>query len=244
MQAQHALAEADSARSSSGCSSDDDPSYAVSKAAAGTAAARIVLQALAVTQAGIVSMREALSRMPVGCHPLIFYQRVRPFLSGWKTNPTLPDGVLYEVPAWGRERGVRTLQTFEVCPVARCSFSIGESWSGGILAREGLLFPGRSTPPQPSVCGLRTSLSHRRCSMMSRAPFFSPSPRNPLPRNTMCLHPVGKLPGSQLEKTAISRRQRSAKHAFSCPRRRARGVSLGALFPRLLAGDEGLHAPG
>lgn len=50
-----------------------------------------------MARAGIVSMREALSRMPVGCHPLIFYQRVRPFLSGWKANPTLPDGVLYEV---------------------------------------------------------------------------------------------------------------------------------------------------
>lgn len=52
---------------------------------------------MAIAKAGIESMREALSRMPVGCHPLIFYQRVRPFLSGWKANPTLPDGVLYEV---------------------------------------------------------------------------------------------------------------------------------------------------
>lgn len=46
---------------------------------------------------GIKEMQGALSRMPEGCHPLIFYQRVRPFLSGWKANPTLPDGVLYEV---------------------------------------------------------------------------------------------------------------------------------------------------
>ncbi|CAN0198428.1 unnamed protein product, partial [Ectocarpus fasciculatus] len=76
-QAQHAIAEADSGSDAS-------------------AAARVVLEALAVARAGIVSMREALARMPVGCHPLIFYQRVRPFLSGWKANPTLPDGVVYE----------------------------------------------------------------------------------------------------------------------------------------------------
>ncbi|CAM9258716.1 unnamed protein product, partial [Hapterophycus canaliculatus] len=85
LEAQHAIAEAGSARSSS-------------------STARVVLTALAVTRAGIVSMREALSRMPVGCHPLIFYQRVRPFLSGWKTNPTLPDGVLYEGVSSKRQR--------------------------------------------------------------------------------------------------------------------------------------------
>lgn len=62
-----------------------------------SSAARVVLAALAVAHAGIREMREALSRMPVGCHPLIFYERVRPFLSGWKANPTLPNGVLYEV---------------------------------------------------------------------------------------------------------------------------------------------------
>ncbi|CAM9734761.1 unnamed protein product, partial [Ectocarpus sp. 13 AM-2016] len=77
LEAQHAIAEADSGSDAS-------------------AAAGVVLDALAVARAGIVSMREALARMPVGCHPLIFYQRVRPFLSGWKANPTLPDGVVYE----------------------------------------------------------------------------------------------------------------------------------------------------
>ncbi|CAN0029704.1 unnamed protein product, partial [Sphacelaria rigidula] len=61
-----------------------------------SAAARVVVAALAVAQKGIKDMQGALSRMPEGCHPLIFYQRVRPFLSGWKANPTLPNGVLYE----------------------------------------------------------------------------------------------------------------------------------------------------
>ena len=37
----------------------------------------------------------SLSNMREGCHPFIFYHRVRPFLSGWKDNPTLIDGVIY-----------------------------------------------------------------------------------------------------------------------------------------------------
>lgn len=95
-QAQHAIAEA--AISSSARTSDANVNAAEpNNNASSIAAARVVLEALAVARAGIVGMREALSRMPVGCHPLIFYHRVRPFLSGWKANPTLPDGVLYEV---------------------------------------------------------------------------------------------------------------------------------------------------
>ncbi|CAN0078752.1 unnamed protein product [Scytosiphon promiscuus] len=104
LEAQHAIAEANSARGNGTTTSDDGSSSAGTRAAAAAAAARVVLQALAVTRAGIESMREGLSRMPVGCHPLIFYQRVRPFLSGWKTNPTLPDGVLYEGVSSKRQR--------------------------------------------------------------------------------------------------------------------------------------------
>ena len=48
-----------------------------------------------VSQA-IRGMVESLATMREGCHPFIFYHRVRPFLSGWKHNPTLPDGIIYE----------------------------------------------------------------------------------------------------------------------------------------------------
>ena len=41
-------------------------------------------------------MCESLSAMREGCHPFIFYHRVRPFLSAWKHNPTLPNGIIYE----------------------------------------------------------------------------------------------------------------------------------------------------
>lgn len=44
----------------------------------------------------VQGMHESLMAMREGCHPFIFYHRVRPFLSGWKHNPTLPNGVLYE----------------------------------------------------------------------------------------------------------------------------------------------------
>jgi indoleamine 2,3-dioxygenase len=35
-------------------------------------------------------------RMPERCDPYIYYQRVRPYIHGWKNNPALPDGLIYE----------------------------------------------------------------------------------------------------------------------------------------------------
>jgi len=48
-----------------------------------------------VSQA-IANINVSLSNMREGCLPYIFYHRVRPFLSGWKNNPTMPNGLLYE----------------------------------------------------------------------------------------------------------------------------------------------------
>ena len=48
------------------------------------------------TATAIRGMVASLDTMREGCHPFIFYHRVRPFLSGWKHNPTLVDGVIYE----------------------------------------------------------------------------------------------------------------------------------------------------
>lgn len=39
----------------------------------------------------------SMGAMREGCHPFIFFHRVRPFLSAWKNNPTLPNGVIYQV---------------------------------------------------------------------------------------------------------------------------------------------------
>jgi Indoleamine 2,3-dioxygenase len=45
----------------------------------------------------IMGMVLSMGAMREGCHPFIFYNRVRPFLSAWKNNPTLPNGVIYQV---------------------------------------------------------------------------------------------------------------------------------------------------
>lgn len=51
------------------------------------------LRKIATAVRGMVA---SLATMREGCHPFIFYHRVRPFLSGWKHNPTLVNGVIYE----------------------------------------------------------------------------------------------------------------------------------------------------
>lgn len=35
-------------------------------------------------------------RMPERCDPYIYFQRVRPYIHGWKNNPALPQGLIYE----------------------------------------------------------------------------------------------------------------------------------------------------
>jgi indoleamine 2,3-dioxygenase len=35
-------------------------------------------------------------RMPERCDPMIYYQRVRPFIHGWKNNPALGEGLIYD----------------------------------------------------------------------------------------------------------------------------------------------------
>ena len=35
-------------------------------------------------------------RMPEQCDPHIYFERVRPYIHGWKDNPALPDGLIYE----------------------------------------------------------------------------------------------------------------------------------------------------
>ncbi|MHA7818998.1 MAG: PrnB family protein [Erythrobacter sp.] len=43
-------------------------------------------------------------RMPEKCDPYIYFERVRPYIHGWKDNPALPNGVIYEgVERYGSE---------------------------------------------------------------------------------------------------------------------------------------------
>ena len=41
-------------------------------------------------------MRGIMESMPRHVRPAFFYSRIRPYLAGWKGNPTLPEGVVYE----------------------------------------------------------------------------------------------------------------------------------------------------
>ncbi|HEX4136579.1 MAG TPA: hypothetical protein VHY84_18345 [Bryobacteraceae bacterium] len=70
--------------------------------AAETAEAEHLQSLLAKVQASIESMYATLKRMPEWCDPYIYYQRVRPYIHGWKDHPDLPRGVIYEgVEAYG-----------------------------------------------------------------------------------------------------------------------------------------------
>jgi indoleamine 2,3-dioxygenase len=44
----------------------------------------------------IQAMYASMERMPEYCDPYIYYNRVRPYIHGWKNNPSLPDGLVYE----------------------------------------------------------------------------------------------------------------------------------------------------
>ena len=52
--------------------------------------------ALEDISAGIAQMIVILRRMPEYCDPYIYYHRVRPYIHGWKNNPAVPDGVIYD----------------------------------------------------------------------------------------------------------------------------------------------------
>ncbi len=44
----------------------------------------------------LAAMYQVLGRMPERCDPYIYFHRVRPYIFGWRNNPSLPDGVIYE----------------------------------------------------------------------------------------------------------------------------------------------------
>ncbi|MDW8235855.1 MAG: hypothetical protein RMK98_04450 [Bacteroidia bacterium] len=53
-------------------------------------------QALSHVREALELMYAILERMPEKCDPYIYYHRVRPYIHGWKDNPALPEGLLYE----------------------------------------------------------------------------------------------------------------------------------------------------
>lgn len=44
----------------------------------------------------LIDINEIFRLMPEKCDPYIYYHRVRPYIFGWKNNPDLPNGIIYE----------------------------------------------------------------------------------------------------------------------------------------------------
>lgn len=42
-------------------------------------------------------------RMPERCDPYVYFERVRPYIHGWRDNPALPDGIIYEGTRFGNK---------------------------------------------------------------------------------------------------------------------------------------------
>ncbi len=68
-------------------------------------------------------------RMPECCDPYIYFNRVRPYIHGWKDNPALPEGVIYEGVAetGGKPRAFRgqTGSQSSIVPAMDALFNIG-----------------------------------------------------------------------------------------------------------------------
>ncbi len=84
------------ARLSSLPSSLPSPSLALDPPALLAAAHAWLAGALGRVKGRVDRMRGIMDSMPAHVRPAFFYHRIRPYLTGWKGNPTLPEGVVYE----------------------------------------------------------------------------------------------------------------------------------------------------
>ena len=61
-------------------------------------------KALIQLRDALQAMYDVLCRMPERCDPYVYFHRVRPYIFGWRNNPSLPNGVIYEgVDAYGAQ---------------------------------------------------------------------------------------------------------------------------------------------
>ena len=61
-----------------------------------------VIEALQTIRSAWLTVNHTMKRMPEACDPYVYYNRVRPYIHGWKNNPALPEGLIYEgVEAYG-----------------------------------------------------------------------------------------------------------------------------------------------
>lgn len=56
----------------------------------------VLISQLQTIADSLTKMCDTLDRMPEYCDPYIYFNRVRPYIHGWKANPALPNGLVYE----------------------------------------------------------------------------------------------------------------------------------------------------
>ena len=56
----------------------------------------LVLKELSNVKESMMEVNHIFRKMPEKCDPYIYYHRVRPYIFGWKNNPDLPEGLIYE----------------------------------------------------------------------------------------------------------------------------------------------------
>jgi len=56
----------------------------------------VLLDELTSIKEAMLEVNHIFRKMPEKCDPYIYYHRVRPYIFGWKNNPALPDGLIYE----------------------------------------------------------------------------------------------------------------------------------------------------
>ncbi|MEL7100215.1 MAG: indoleamine 2,3-dioxygenase [Pseudomonadota bacterium] len=88
-------------------------------------------QTLLEDMAGIWERINAIfDRMPERCDPYIYFERVRPYIHGWRDNPALPHGVIYEGTRYGTEgqafRGQTGSQS-SIVPAMDALFGVGHA---------------------------------------------------------------------------------------------------------------------
>lgn len=54
-----------------------------------------LIENLKIIASALNAICQTLNRMPEKCDPYIYYNRVRPYIHGWKNNPALPNGLIY-----------------------------------------------------------------------------------------------------------------------------------------------------
>ena len=57
---------------------------------------KVLLDELTSIKEAMLEVNHIFRKMPEKCDPYIYYHRVRPYIFGWKNNPALPDGLVYE----------------------------------------------------------------------------------------------------------------------------------------------------